>query len=39
MKLAYIFMNFIIDFPIVEDIPPLKMQFGLEVKQNNSVIL
>lgn len=32
MKLAYISMNFILDFPIVEDILPLKMQLGPEDK-------
>lgn len=26
-------MNFILDFPIVEDIPPLKMQFGPEAER------
>lgn len=32
MKLAYIFMNFILDFLIVEDILPLKMQSGPEAE-------
>lgn len=26
-------MNFVLDFPIVEDIPPLKMQFGPEAER------
>lgn len=32
MKLAYKFMNFIPDFPIVKDIPSLKMQFRPKVE-------
>lgn len=32
MKLVYISMNFILDFPIVEDIPPFKTQFGPEAE-------